>query len=233
MIRRPPRSTHCISSAASDVYKRQVHGIINNQMYNPIREGCRGGRDLFKWNDVRLMPAKDRECYLGSSVKLGYLDRGGRWRKKDWWQNYDPSGGDKAKSERAEIKAKELQAYKEKLGLVKPKVESAAVPAKELTPLEMQEILSRRYDNDEATKADRIKGLGFEKKLGNYRNREADNPAAVDPSLNRLEGLGVNTGQAKKEVHKEREKRDESTGRKRSRSREHRDRYHKHKHKHH
>ena len=25
MIRRPPRSTHCISSAASDVYKRQVH----------------------------------------------------------------------------------------------------------------------------------------------------------------------------------------------------------------
>eukprot|EP00826_Nyctotherus_ovalis_P025525 TRINITY_DN1979_c0_g1_i10.p1 TRINITY_DN1979_c0_g1~~TRINITY_DN1979_c0_g1_i10.p1 ORF type:complete len:601 (+),score=81.11 TRINITY_DN1979_c0_g1_i10:25-1803(+) len=27
MIRRPPRSTHCISSAASDVYKRQVHGV--------------------------------------------------------------------------------------------------------------------------------------------------------------------------------------------------------------
>ena len=25
MIRRPPRSTHCISSAASDVYKRQRH----------------------------------------------------------------------------------------------------------------------------------------------------------------------------------------------------------------
>jgi len=25
MIRRPPRSTHCISSAASDVYKRQIH----------------------------------------------------------------------------------------------------------------------------------------------------------------------------------------------------------------
>jgi len=26
MIRRPPRSTHCISSAASDVYKRQMKG---------------------------------------------------------------------------------------------------------------------------------------------------------------------------------------------------------------
>ena len=27
MIRRPPRSTHCISSAASDVYKRQVYHL--------------------------------------------------------------------------------------------------------------------------------------------------------------------------------------------------------------
>eukprot|EP00825_Cyclidium_porcatum_P021302 TRINITY_DN237_c0_g1_i6.p1 TRINITY_DN237_c0_g1~~TRINITY_DN237_c0_g1_i6.p1 ORF type:complete len:304 (-),score=74.97 TRINITY_DN237_c0_g1_i6:127-1038(-) len=31
MIRSPPRSTHCISSAASDVYKRQVHGDKINQ----------------------------------------------------------------------------------------------------------------------------------------------------------------------------------------------------------
>ena len=30
MIRRPPRSTHCISSAASDVYKRQGEG---NDLY--------------------------------------------------------------------------------------------------------------------------------------------------------------------------------------------------------
>eukprot|EP00826_Nyctotherus_ovalis_P004582 TRINITY_DN11000_c0_g1_i2.p1 TRINITY_DN11000_c0_g1~~TRINITY_DN11000_c0_g1_i2.p1 ORF type:complete len:180 (-),score=34.11 TRINITY_DN11000_c0_g1_i2:1576-2094(-) len=32
MIRRPPRSTHCISSAASDVYKRQIlKGLNRNQ----------------------------------------------------------------------------------------------------------------------------------------------------------------------------------------------------------
>ena len=29
MIRRPPRSTHCISSAASDVYKRQTQHLSN------------------------------------------------------------------------------------------------------------------------------------------------------------------------------------------------------------
>ena len=30
MPRRPPRSTHCISSAASDVYKRQLHDCVND-----------------------------------------------------------------------------------------------------------------------------------------------------------------------------------------------------------
>ena len=31
------------------------------------------------------MSYKDREQYLGFSEKLGYLDKGGQWRKKDWW----------------------------------------------------------------------------------------------------------------------------------------------------
>eukprot|EP00826_Nyctotherus_ovalis_P047379 TRINITY_DN5444_c0_g1_i1.p1 TRINITY_DN5444_c0_g1~~TRINITY_DN5444_c0_g1_i1.p1 ORF type:complete len:194 (+),score=60.93 TRINITY_DN5444_c0_g1_i1:39-584(+) len=33
MIRRPPRSTHCISSAASDVYKRQVCNLFRARIY--------------------------------------------------------------------------------------------------------------------------------------------------------------------------------------------------------
>eukprot|EP00831_Metopus_contortus_P048888 TRINITY_DN40073_c0_g1_i2.p2 TRINITY_DN40073_c0_g1~~TRINITY_DN40073_c0_g1_i2.p2 ORF type:complete len:103 (+),score=30.72 TRINITY_DN40073_c0_g1_i2:104-412(+) len=38
MIRRPPRSTQGVSSAASDVYKRQVHGIhgIDSDMVSLI-----------------------------------------------------------------------------------------------------------------------------------------------------------------------------------------------------
>ena len=32
MIRRPPRSTHCISSAASDVYKRQAKFICESAL---------------------------------------------------------------------------------------------------------------------------------------------------------------------------------------------------------
>eukprot|EP00826_Nyctotherus_ovalis_P056936 TRINITY_DN7770_c0_g1_i9.p1 TRINITY_DN7770_c0_g1~~TRINITY_DN7770_c0_g1_i9.p1 ORF type:complete len:222 (+),score=69.87 TRINITY_DN7770_c0_g1_i9:28-666(+) len=38
MIRRPPRSTHCISSAASDVYKRQpMKCLSNNERYKQVR----------------------------------------------------------------------------------------------------------------------------------------------------------------------------------------------------
>jgi len=36
MIRRPPRSTHCISSAASDVYKRQLQARLRNPLM-PLR----------------------------------------------------------------------------------------------------------------------------------------------------------------------------------------------------
>jgi hypothetical protein len=54
-------------------------------MFNPVRGGNRGGRDQFKWEDIRTLPYKERECYLGSTATIGYLDKGGKWRKKDWW----------------------------------------------------------------------------------------------------------------------------------------------------
>lgn len=59
-------------------------------MYAPVRGGNRGGQDQFKWDDIRLMSYRDRECYLGASDKLGYLDKGGKWRKRDWWIDGGP-----------------------------------------------------------------------------------------------------------------------------------------------
>lgn len=50
-----------------------------------IRGGNRGGKADFDWESVRLLNHKERDCYLGASVKLGYLDKGHKWRKKDWW----------------------------------------------------------------------------------------------------------------------------------------------------
>ena len=38
MIRRPPRSTHCISSAASDVYKRQDSLDASTELFGSMPE---------------------------------------------------------------------------------------------------------------------------------------------------------------------------------------------------
>ena len=66
-------------------------------MYSETRAGNRGGWENFKWEDVRQLPYKERERYLGVTNKLGYLDKGGKWRSQDWWNSYDPE--EKAKKE--------------------------------------------------------------------------------------------------------------------------------------
>lgn len=57
----------------------------NRKIWVPIRGGNRGGWSLFDWEKVREMPYRDREMYLGNSAKIGVLDKGGKWRKKDWY----------------------------------------------------------------------------------------------------------------------------------------------------
>ena len=31
------------------------------------------------------MSYKDRDCYLGASTQIGYLDKGGKWKRRDWY----------------------------------------------------------------------------------------------------------------------------------------------------
>eukprot|EP00825_Cyclidium_porcatum_P047730 TRINITY_DN7814_c0_g1_i2.p3 TRINITY_DN7814_c0_g1~~TRINITY_DN7814_c0_g1_i2.p3 ORF type:complete len:105 (-),score=25.65 TRINITY_DN7814_c0_g1_i2:54-368(-) len=64
MIRRPPRSTHCISSAASDVYKRQVS--TQSTWGNPphpvqCRQHGRAPRNLAR------QPRMSRPVYIADS----------------------------------------------------------------------------------------------------------------------------------------------------------------------
>ena len=61
-------------------------------MYAPVRGGNRGGHDQFEWDNVKLMSYKDRECYLGASATLGFLDKGGKWRRRDWYANTKQEG---------------------------------------------------------------------------------------------------------------------------------------------
>jgi hypothetical protein len=39
------------------------------------------------------MSYRDRESYLGYTMKIGYLEKGAKWRRKDWWtQGKDNKG---------------------------------------------------------------------------------------------------------------------------------------------
>src|SRR5664279_6510575 len=83
MIRRPPRSTLSSSSAASDVYKRQirnhdVNGSIHfNKLYNPFRRSYynitleRNFAYIFQ-GDAWINMLKRNNIYLNNGIGIGH-----------------------------------------------------------------------------------------------------------------------------------------------------------------
>ena len=94
-----------------------------------IRGGNRGGQGTFNWDDVRLKNYKDRDGYLGGSTKLGYLDRGHKWKNNDWWM--------KESNTPIKITDNELNDLKNEIEKVK-----------QLERNEMDNILSGKANND-------------------------------------------------------------------------------------
>ena len=171
-------------------------------MYNQIREGCRGGWSNFKWESVRQMTYKDRECYLGATYKLGFLDKGGRWRKKNWWTNNKTvlnnhkANPEPEKEEIKEVQHKEKDIMSKKLfslfrGLLKSKPDSHI--KNEIRQEELNEISKRTVINEENLdhfqKASNFKGVGYDmnmnsKKMKNITQEELS-------KMNKLEGIGL------------------------------------------
>lgn len=73
-------------------------------MYHRSRNGCRGGRDQFDWEEIRN--DKHRQNYLGNSVKAPLHTRGG---KDIFWYNKEKAGDalNKLQSELRERKERE------------------------------------------------------------------------------------------------------------------------------
>eukprot|EP00825_Cyclidium_porcatum_P049279 TRINITY_DN8478_c0_g1_i1.p2 TRINITY_DN8478_c0_g1~~TRINITY_DN8478_c0_g1_i1.p2 ORF type:complete len:260 (+),score=23.55 TRINITY_DN8478_c0_g1_i1:141-920(+) len=72
MIRRPPRSTHCISSAASDVYKRQNQNFVSSSFHHNQVLYYTGdiGRVLFDYN-IEFIGRQDEQINLnGYRIEL-------------------------------------------------------------------------------------------------------------------------------------------------------------------
>ena len=61
------------------------------------------------------MSYKDRECYLGASQTLGFLDKGGTWRKRDWYTQAKGSTKSAEENRKEQIRAEiELQKREER-----------------------------------------------------------------------------------------------------------------------
>lgn len=162
-----------------------------------IRGGNRGGADQFKWDDVKMMTYKDRECYLGYSEHIGVLDKGGKWKRNDWWIKDDGQQSADAYElmmEKKLIKAQEDAVMRKNLGMPpKPgdeEILDAKAKGQKLDSYEIKELIKRsdgkEEELDEVDKADRMGGVGFSK-FGNTGAYQGD----VDKSLSKLDGVGI------------------------------------------
>jgi len=177
-----------------------------------IRPGNRGGKDLFKWDNVRLLNNKDREAYLGVTQSIGFLDKGGKWRKRDWWQNYNQQLDRKIpdlREEKDAVKKEEERLFRESLNPgakeKKPIIPVPVVangPKGNLTEYEWQELVKKEanfkpedsqlfeFYEDESHKA----GLGM-KSTFSFRTNPYEKLA--EKNLTKLEG--INVGEEKEE----------------------------------
>ena len=69
--------------------------------------------------------------YLGNSAKIGILDKGGKWRKKDWYLHKDElSQGRSLEEKRSDAMKKDMQRMNAALGYVdKEEEEEKLTPA--------------------------------------------------------------------------------------------------------
>lgn len=174
-----------------------------------VRPGNRGGRSLFNWNDIRLLNNKERESYLGVTQSIGFLDKGGKWRKRDWWQsktneNLEINKGE-ILSEKERIKNEEERLFNETFN----NLYGTSIPnprntinnnnnqkKEKLTVFEWTELMKKEaqinpndpkifefYENDEHKR-----GLGMKPNIS-FRTNPYENEALQ--SLKKIDGEGI------------------------------------------
>jgi len=157
--------------------------MVDVKMYT--REGCRGGRDNFKWGDIKEQDFKDREQYLGASMKVGLMAKFGKYYVHDWYaKNRDTC--ESIDDERAAVQKYEEELMQEALGL-KPK--KLLIAKKELSPEELKDVLMK----DSERRADQ---QGKRELMGPQKGTMVDdaNGQEVEASIlftdARIDGLG-------------------------------------------
>ncbi|GBE59285.1 kinase phosphorylation protein, putative [Babesia ovata] len=86
---------------------------------SPPREGVRGGREQFKWDEVKKYFTKEREHYLGHSVKIGMIEHKNKFYKHDWYMKDEGLGDTSDAAEEMKlIKLYEDELMQEMLGAI-------------------------------------------------------------------------------------------------------------------
>ncbi|EGR27065.1 multiple myeloma tumor-associated, putative [Ichthyophthirius multifiliis] len=163
-----------------------------------IRDGVRGGRDQFKWDNVRQMTHKDREQYLGQTLKIGFLDKGGKWRKKDW---YLKSKGQQ-QNEIDEIQSQDQKRIRIALGLEKEDKN------KILTEQEQKELLnqinfgvknSQNLEGQDDEEENEQQGIGFKTNVADLQQKKFDINRFLNYDPTKLEAVNLEDDKQKKE----------------------------------
>ncbi|KAJ8420309.1 hypothetical protein Cgig2_028059 [Carnegiea gigantea] len=166
-------------------------------MYHPSRGGVRGGRDQFKWDDVKV--DKHRENYLGHSIKAPV----GRWQKgKDlFWYARDKNGQgtdqDALKAEIQKVKEEEEQLMREALGLA-PK-RSNRPQGNRLDKHEFSELVKRGSTAEDLgaghAEAARVDGLGFSRAPCPWEASSSIEPSTRDASAEPAQEAPIGTAE--------------------------------------
>ncbi|KAF9954356.1 hypothetical protein BGZ65_004088 [Modicella reniformis] len=174
-------------------------------MFHPTRGGTRGGRDQFKWDDVK--DDKYRENYLGNSLHAAV----GRWQKGRDITWYVKEGGDdkdlaalqaNKKAEIQSIKDAEAEAMAEALGYKSKRKIETNVTEKELksaiskTDSAVQEELDEKIKESSA-----IEGLGFRSR--SQRMYSGSGSGGDSSSLGLTSRAGVIAAEAEAEAEAE------------------------------
>jgi len=156
--------------------------MVDVKMYT--REGCRGGRENFKWDSLKEQDFKDREQYLGASTKVGLMSKFAKYYVHDWY-NKKRDEATSIEDERKDVQQYEEELMQEALGL-KPK--KLLLAKKQLSAEELQEVLKK--DTEKRSDAGGRELMGPQKKTVTDHNTGEEVEADVLYADARIKGLG-------------------------------------------